>query len=126
MSTLDVGVCSECGTEVYRDRDTGAMHGVKDGHRLHRHGRPWAVRPREWHERDGQLADGTPLRDVAAEMPVQVRGAGSTTWHDGVVIRVDGEPGFEWIVVEESYMDFDGRERASTWRYAPNYVRRRK
>jgi hypothetical protein len=40
-------------------------------------------------EREGQLADGTPLRDVAAEMPVEARDAGTPDWRAGVVIRVE-------------------------------------
>jgi hypothetical protein len=73
----------------------------------------------EWFEREGVLADGTPLRDVVAEMPVETRDAGQRFWHTGVVISVDDkDPGFERIWVEH-----EGRRGARS--FPPEYVRKR-
>jgi hypothetical protein len=73
----------------------------------------------EWFEREGQLADGTPLRDVAAEMPVEARDAGTLDWRAGVVISVDDhDPGFERIWVEH-----EGRRGVRS--YPPEFVQRR-
>lgn len=42
----------------------------------------------EWFEREGRLADGAPLRDVAAEMPGEAKDAGTLDWRAGVVIMM--------------------------------------
>jgi hypothetical protein len=69
-------------------------------------------------DRDGMLSDGTPLRDVVAEMPVEVRTGGSLRWYPAVVVALTGEPGFELVAVEiEPFaLSFD---------FPPSYVRKR-
>jgi hypothetical protein len=77
----------------------------------------------EWFERDGRLADGTPLRDVAAETPVEAREPGTLDWHTGVVISVGADEGFG-PPLEVIRVELEGGKAEGT--YHTNYVRRRK
>lgn len=69
-------------------------------------------------DRDGMLSDGTPLRDVVAEMPVEVRTGGSLRWYPATVVALTGEPGFELVAVEVEHIPL-------SLPFPPNFVRRR-
>lgn len=71
----------------------------------------------DWTERDGRLADGTPLRDVAAEMPLEGRFPGTNGWHLGVAFRIDDDDDG----LPRVWLEFEGGTPSA---FGPGYLRR--
>lgn len=67
---------------------------------------------------EGTLSDGTPIGDVIAEMPVEVRASGSNDWELGIVAWVDQMTYFPRVWVH--------REMRRVTPFHTQYVRRYK
>ena len=83
---------------------------------------PWHEAP-VWYERDGMISDGTPLRDVVAEMPVEVRESGTLDWRPGIVVAVVADEGFDPPL---DFVRVELEHSRATGDYPTMYVRKRR